>query len=157
MRSHYCGGVTETLMGKEVSVCGWIHRRRDHGGVIFLDVRDRAGLVQVVFEPENAELFAVAETLRSEYVIQVKGLVRERPEGQANPNLPTGQIEILSQQLVILNAAETPPFPLDEHHNVGEDVRLKHRYIDLRRPEMQEKLFTRAAITRAIRDYMDAK
>ena len=157
MRTQYCGEVTEKLIGQQVSGCGWVHRRRDHGGVIFLDIRDRTGLLQVVFQPENVAVFKTAESLRSEFVIQFTGIVRERPAGQANTNMITGQVEVVGDTLTILSAAQTPPFPLAEHMHVGEDVRLKYRYIDLRRPEMQQRLMTRSKIVNSIRQYMDNK
>ncbi len=156
MRTHYCGQVTETLTGSTVTVCGWVHRRRDHGGVIFIDLRDREGLLQVVFDPVRAEIFAEAERLRSEFVVQVEGRVRPRPEGTVNANLPTGQVEVLATALQVLNRAETPPFHLDDVA-VGEDTRLKYRYIDLRRPEMQRNLRLRHDVIRRIRGYMDAQ
>ncbi len=155
MRSHYCGDLRKEHVGEEITLNGWVHRRRDHGGVIFLDVRDREGLTQVVFDPDREESFALADSVRNEYVIEVRGLVRNRPEGTINPDMPTGEIEVLGKELVILNKAETPPFQLDEHQHVGEDVRLRHRYIDLRRPEMQEKLRFRSKVTNAIRNYLD--
>ena len=130
MRSHYCGEVTEALVGAEVDVCGWVHRRRDHGGVIFIDLRDREGLLQVVFDPDTADAFATAEHVRSEYVLRVHGRVRPRPEGTVNPNMRTGRIEVLGETLEVLNSAETPPFQLDED-DVGEDSRLTYR---IRRP-----------------------
>ena len=136
MRSHYCGQLNEQHVGQEVSLCGWAHRRRDHGGVIFVDLRDREGIVQVVFDPDRAESFALAESVRSEFVLQIKGLVRLRPAGTSNAEMGTGRIEVLAKELVVLSAAKTPPFLLDEHTEVGEDIRLRHRYIDLRRPEM---------------------
>ena len=154
MRSHYCGQVTEALIGETVDVCGWVHRRRDHGGVIFIDLRDREGLLQVVFDPDTAEIFAQAERLRNEFVIKVSGRVRQRPEGTTNANLPTGQIEVLAKGLEVLNKAETPPFMLDDD-TVGEDVRLKYRYVDLRRPAMQRNLRLRARIVSELRRYMD--
>lgn len=154
MRTHYCGQVTESLIGETVDVCGWVHRRRDHGGVIFIDLRDREGLLQVVFDPDTAEIFAQAERLRNEFVIKVTGRVRERPEGTTNANLPTGQIEVLAKGLEVLNRAETPPFMLDDD-SVGEDVRLKYRYVDLRRPAMQRNLRLRARIVSELRRYMD--
>lgn len=154
MRSHYCGQVTESLIGETVDVCGWVHRRRDHGGVIFIDLRDREGLLQVVFDPDTAEIFAQAERLRNEFVIKVSGRVRQRPEGTTNANLPTGQIEVLAKGLEVLNKAETPPFMLDDD-TVGEDVRLKYRYVDLRRPAMQRNLRLRARIVSELRRYMD--
>ena len=155
MRSHYCGDLRKEHIGEDITLTGWVHRRRDHGGVIFLDLRDREGLTQVVFDPDREESFALADSCRSEYVIEVKGTVRGRPEGTINPDMPTGEIEVLGKELVILNKSETPPFQLDEHQQVGEEVRLRHRYIDLRRPEMQEKLRFRSKVTNAIRSYMD--
>ncbi|WP_293265951.1 aspartate--tRNA ligase [Neptunomonas sp.] len=155
MRSHYCGDLRKEHIGEEITLTGWVHRRRDHGGVIFLDVRDRQGIAQVVFDPEREESFAIANSVRSEYVIEIKGLVRHRPDGTVNSDMPTGEIEVLGLGLNILNKAETPPFPLDDHQKVGEDVRLRHRYIDLRRPEMQEKLRFRSKVSNAIRNYLD--
>ena len=153
MRSHYCGQVNEKLVGQEVTVAGWVHRRRDHGGVIFVDVRDREGLLQVVFDPDNKAQFNEAEKLRNEFVVQVRGLVRERPAGTANANLSSGKVELLARELVTLNRAEPLPFQLDEH--VSEEVRLKYRYIDLRREDMQKRLRLRHKITRAMRAYLD--
>ncbi|MBN0986060.1 aspartate--tRNA ligase [Amphritea pacifica] len=155
MRSHYCGDLRKEHIGEDITLTGWVHRRRDHGGVIFLDLRDREGLTQVVFDPDREESFALADSCRSEYVVEVKGTVRGRPEGTVNADMPTGEIEVLGKELVILNKSETPPFQLDEHQQVGEEVRLRHRYIDLRRPEMQEKLRFRSKVTNAIRSYMD--
>ncbi|MED5510913.1 MAG: aspartate--tRNA ligase [Pseudomonadota bacterium] len=155
MRSHYCGEVNETLEGQSVTVVGWMHRRRDHGGVIFIDLRDREGLVQVVCNPEDAESFAVAERVRSEYVLQIEGKVNLRPAGSDNPDLRSGKIEIIAKKLEILNTSETPPFPLNELLDVNEDIRLRHRYIDLRRPEMQQRLRMRAQITRHLRNFLD--
>lgn len=155
MRSHYCGDLRKEHIGEDITLCGWVHRRRDHGGVIFLDVRDREGLAQVVFDPDREESFALADSCRNEFVVEIKGTVRGRPEGTINPEMPTGEIEVLGKELVILNKSETPPFQLDEHQNVGEDVRLRNRYIDLRRPEMQEKLRFRSKVTNAIRNYLD--
>ena len=154
MRSHYCGQVNEGLISETVHVCGWVHRRRDHGGVIFIDLRDREGLLQVVFDPDTAEIFAAAERLRNEFVIRVSGRVRQRPEGTTNANLPTGQIEVLAKELEVLNRAETPPFMLDDD-SVGEESRLKYRYVDLRRPAMQRNLRLRARIVSELRRYMD--
>ena len=154
MRSHYCGQVTDALIGETVRVCGWVHRRRDHGGVIFIDLRDREGLLQVVFDPDTAEVFAAAERLRNEFVIQVEGRVRERPEGTINDKLPTGRIEVLGKSLTVLNASETPPFMLDDEA-VGEEARLRHRYVDLRRPAMQANLRLRARVQSWLRRYMD--
>jgi aspartyl-tRNA synthetase len=153
MRSHYCGQVNEKLVGQEVTVAGWVHRRRDHGGVIFVDIRDREGLLQVVFDPDNQGQFADAEKLRNEFVIQVRGLVRERPAGTANANLASGKVELLARELVTLNRSEPLPFQLDEP--VSEEVRLKFRYIDLRREDMSKRLRLRHKITRAMRAYLD--
>ncbi|MEW5757271.1 MAG: aspartate--tRNA ligase [Pseudomonadota bacterium] len=155
MRSHYCGLVNESLVGQEVHVCGWAHRRRDHGGVIFIDLRDREGLVQVVFDPDNRETFALAERVRSEYVLRVTGKVRTRPEGTVNPDLRSGQIEILATHLELLNRAETPPFQIDEEE-IAEETRLRYRYIDLRRPLMLQRLKIRSEVTRVLRQYLDS-
>ncbi|WP_455200235.1 aspartate--tRNA ligase [Kaarinaea lacus] len=156
MRSHYCGHLNESHIDKEVVLYGWMHRRRDHGGVIFIDLRDREGIAQVVYDPDTVEAFATAERVRSEYVLRVKGRVRRRPEGTENPEMPTGMIEVLGLELDILNSAETPPFQLDiEDHEVSEEHRLRYRYIDLRRPQMQERIRTRAKITRVLRDFLD--
>jgi aspartyl-tRNA synthetase len=154
MRSQYCGQVTETQLDQEVTLCGWVNRRRDHGGVIFIDLRDREGLVQVVFDPDRADVFATAERVRNEYVLRVKGRVRPRPEGTINEQLTTGKIEVLGLELEVLNAAETPPFQLDDE-DVHEDIRLRYRYIDLRRDEMQRRLRMRSQITRLMRNYLD--
>ncbi len=154
-RTHYCGEITESEIGQEVQICGWVHRRRDHGGVIFLDVRDREGLLQVVFQPEAVQVFKIAERIRNEFVIRAKGRVRLRPDNQANPNLKTGQIEVVGEALEILNQALTPPFMLDEHYTVSEEVRLKYRFLDLRRPEMQERMMRRTKMVRAVRAYLD--
>jgi len=153
MRSHYCGEISESLVGQEVEVCGWVHRRRDHGGVIFIDLRDREGVLQVVFDPDRAEIFADAERIRSEYVLKVKGLVRPRPEGTINPKMRTGQIEVLAHELEILNKSETPPFHHDEQAN--EDIRLKYRYLDLRRENMLGNLMLRHKVTVAMRNFLD--
>ncbi|OGT46531.1 MAG: aspartate--tRNA ligase [Gammaproteobacteria bacterium RIFCSPHIGHO2_12_FULL_41_20] len=155
MRSHYCGQVIVGLLDKEIQLVGWVHRRRDHGGVIFLDLRDREGIVQVVFAPNHPDVFKLAETVRSEYVVQVKGRVRRRPEGTVNPHLATGEIEVDGQQLVILNRADALPFPLDEYHEVSEETRLHYRYLDLRRPEMLQRMKLRAAVSRYFRRYLD--
>ena len=157
MRSDYCGLVNEEHIGQEVVICGWVHRRRDHGGVIFLDMRDREGIAQVVFDPDTEESFASAERVRSEYVLQIKGLVRARPEGTINEEMKTGKIEILGKELTILNGAETPPFPLDNYVEVGEEIRLKYRFMDLRRPEMLNKLMFRSKVTTYIRNFLDQK
>ena len=155
MRSHYCGQLNETLVDQTVTVCGWVHRRRDHGGVIFLDMRDRDGIAQFVVDPDTAEAFANADRARSEYVLRITGRVRLRPEGTQNPNMPTGMIEVLAKEVEVLNSAATPPFQLDEHGKVGEEVRLKHRYIDLRRPDMNEKLRLRSRISHNVRAYLE--
>jgi aspartyl-tRNA synthetase len=155
MRSLYCGDLNATHLDQQVTLCGWVHRRRDHGGVIFVDLRDHRGLVQVVFDPDAQETFAAAERVRNEYVLQVVGKVRRRPAGTENADMPTGEIEVLGLSLDVLNTAETPPFQLDEQ-DVNEETRLRYRYIDLRRPQMQEKLRLRARITHAMRTYLDA-
>ncbi len=155
-RSHYCGQVNESLIGKEVTVCGWVHHRRDHGGVIFIDLRDREGLVQIVFNPELSDIFKRAESTRNEYVLAVRGNVRPRPAGTENPTLASGRIEIAALELTILNPSEPVPFALDDYAQVSETVRLQHRYLDLRRPEMQKRLILRAAASRIIHNYMDA-
>jgi aspartyl-tRNA synthetase len=155
MRSHYCGELNEAHVGEEVSLCGWVHRRRDHGGVIFLDLRDRDGITQVVYDPDTEESFTIAESVRNEYVVRVVGSVRERPEGTVNRDMPTGKIEVLGRQLYILNAAKTPPIQLDEHVDVHEDIRLRYRYIDLRRPEMANNLRFRSKVTNTIRNFLD--
>lgn len=156
MRSHYCGDLNASHDGETVTLCGWVHRRRDHGGVIFLDLRDREGMAQVVIDPDAKEAFAMADTARSEYVLKVTGRVRLRPEGSINPNMRTGEIEVLGKEVEILNSAQTPPFQLDGFVDVGEDVRLRYRYMDLRRPEMQEKLIMRSKATRLVRNYMES-
>lgn len=154
MRSHYCGQVDETLLDQQVTLCGWVNRRRDHGGVIFIDLRDREGLVQVVFDPDRADVFQTAERVRNEYVLQVIGKVRQRPSGTENANLRSGQIEILGLELNVLNTSETPPFQLDED-SVNEETRLSYRYIDLRRPEMQKRIQTRAKVTGFLRRFLE--
>jgi aspartyl-tRNA synthetase (EC 6.1.1.12) len=156
MRSHYCGRVTADAIDSTVRLCGWVHRRRDHGGVIFIDLRDTSGLVQVVCDPDAAALFAEAERLRSEFVVAVEGRVRARPAGTENPNMATGAIEVLAQGLEVLNRAETPPFQLDDAA-VGEETRLRYRYVDLRRPQMQRNLRLRHEVIRRIRNFMDAE
>jgi aspartyl-tRNA synthetase len=155
MRSLYCGELNESHLDQEVMLCGWVHRRRDHGGVIFVDLRDHRGLLQVVFDPDTEETFARAERIRNEYVLQVRGRVRRRPEGTANPDMPTGQVEVLGLELNVLNAAETPPFQLEDT-DIHEETRLRYRYIDLRRPEMQQRLRLRARITHVLRSFLDA-
>ncbi len=155
MRSHYCGQVDESLIGEEISVTGWVHRRRDHGGVIFIDLRDREGLLQIVFDPDRPDIFAEAERIRGEYVLAVKGKVRPRPEGTVNSNMTTGQVEVLAQQLTTLNDSETPPFHHDEHAN--EELRLQYRYLDLRRASMLENLRLRHRVTKAMRNFLDSE
>ncbi|AIG02583.1 aspartyl-tRNA synthetase [Pseudomonas fluorescens] len=155
MRSHYCGQLNETLEGQEITLCGWVHRRRDHGGVIFLDIRDRDGLAQVVFDPDRAESFAAADRVRSEYVVKITGKVRLRPAGATNANMASGMIEVLGYELEVLNESETPPFPLNEFSDVGEETRLRYRFLDLRRPEMAEKLRLRSRMTTSIRRFLD--
>ena len=155
MRSIYCGELNESNLDQQVTLCGWVHRRRDHGGVIFVDLRDHTGLLQVVFDPDTEETFATAESVRNEFVLQVQGRVRRRPEGTVNPDMPTGQVEVLGKTLTVLNAAATPPFQLDDQ-DVQEETRLRYRYIDLRRPEMQEKLRLRARITHSMRSFLDS-
>lgn len=155
MRSIYCGAVRASDIGKEVTLCGWVDRRRDHGGVIFIDLRDRDGIVQVVFDPDGKTNFELADKVRSEFVLKVTGVVRARSESTVNSNMATGEIEVYGQALEILNVAQTPPFQMDSHTQVGEDVRLKYRYIDLRRQEMQRNLRLRSKITTAIRNFLD--
>lgn len=154
MRSHYCGQVNESLNGQEVNLCGWVHRRRDHGGVIFVDLRDREGLVQVVFDPDRPEIFQLAERVRSEYVLRVTGTVRSRPAGTENANMATGMIEVLATGLEVLNRSEPTPFQIDEE-GASEEVRLRYRYLDLRRPDMFARLKLRSDITRHLRAYLD--
>ncbi len=155
MRSHYCGLVTEALLGQTVSLCGWVNRRRDHGGVIFVDLRDREGYVQVVCDPDRAEMFNVAEDLRNEFCIQVKGVVRVRPEGTVNENLKSGKVEVLCHELTVLNPSVTPPFQLDDD-NLSETTRLTHRVLDLRRPYMQSNLRLRYKTAMEVRKFLDA-
>ncbi len=153
MRTHYCGDINASLNGEEVTVAGWVHRRRDHGGVIFIDLRDRSGILQVVCDPDTVELFALAERVRGEYVLSVTGKVRPRPEGTVNPNMPSGEVEMLATDLTILNAAETPPFHHDE--NPHEDLRLQYRYLDLRREDMTARMQLRHRVTQIMRTFMD--
>ncbi len=156
MRSHYCGQLNLDQVDQTVDLFGWVHRRRDHGGVIFIDLRDRAGLVQVVLDPDLSSVFHMAEQVRSEYVLRVRGKVRRRPQGTENTDLPSGAVEVLGLEMEVLNKAETPPFPLDAHiHEINEDIRLRYRYLDLRRPEMQQRLVLRARITQSLRHYLD--
>ncbi len=155
MRTHYCGELNQQHIDQSVSVCGWVNRRRDHGGVIFVDLRDKKGILQVVFDPDDAEMFARAETLRNEFVLRVEGKLRVRPEGTNNPEMATGEVELLAHKLEILNASETPPFQLDEEE-VHDDNRLKYRYIDLRKPEMQYRMQLRAKVTHFLRSWLES-
>ena len=155
MRSHYCGLVTDALLGQTVSLCGWVNRRRDHGGVIFVDLRDREGYVQVVCDPDRAEMFKAAEGLRNEFCVQIKGLVRARPEGTVNDNLKSGKIEVLCHELIVLNPSVTPPFQIDDD-NLSETTRLTHRVLDLRRPYMQNNLMLRYRVSMEVRKFLDA-
>jgi aspartyl-tRNA synthetase len=157
MRSHKCGELNTNHLDQIVDLCGWVHRRRDHGGVIFIDLRDRAGLVQVVFDPDRADSFAIAESVRSEYVLKIQGKVRARPAGTINPNMNSGEIEVLGLAVEVLNKSETPPFPLESEIEVNEDTRLRYRYMDLRRPQMQEKMRIRRDITRNLRNFLDER
>ena len=155
MKSNYCGEITSSNLNEEVTICGWIHRRRDHGGVIFLDVRDIKGICQAVVNPDNQQSFQLAETIRNEFVVQISGIVRSRLEGTVNKNMHTGEIEIEVKGINILSKANTPVFPIDEYQEVNEDVRLKNRVLDLRRPEMNERIITRSKITSLVRNYLD--
>ena len=157
MRTEYCGNVTKEHLGKDVSICGWVHRRRDHGGVIFLDIRDLEGICQAVIDPSNEEAFSLADKCRSEFVIQIKGSVRERPEGTVNSKMKTGEIEIEVSKLEVLNFAVTPAFPLDDYQDVNEDVRLKNRILDLRRPEMNNRILKRSKIVSTIRNFLEGR
>ncbi|HEY0841397.1 aspartate--tRNA ligase [Methylotenera sp.] len=154
MRTHYCGHLNREHIGQTVTLCGWAHRRRDHGGVIFIDLRDREGLAQIVIDPDTKDAFSVAETVRSEFVLKVVCKVRARPEGTVNPNLPTGEVEMLATEIEVLNPSLTPPFMLDDE-NLTETVRLEHRYIDLRRPTMQKNMMLRYRVAKTLRDYLD--
>ncbi len=156
MRTHYCGELTRQHVDQQVSVCGWVNRRRDHGGVIFVDLRDKKGMLQVVFDPDDAAMFSEAETLRNEYVIQVEGRLRLRPEGTHNSEMITGEVELLAHKLTVLNASETPPFQLDDD-DVHDDNRLKYRYIDLRKPEMQYRMQLRARVTHYLRSWLEGQ
>ena len=157
MRSNYCGELSKKQINKIVTVCGWVHRRRDHGGVIFLDVRDKTGIVQVVVNPENKKPFSLAEKIRSEFVLKISGKVNERPEDAENEDLTTGVIEIIADEIIVLNEAETPAFPLDQSAEVSEEVRLKNRTLDLRRPEMQKNLETKSKISQIVRKELEKK
>lgn len=155
MRSHYCGEISEKNIDQKVILNGWAHRRRDHGGVIFVDLRDRTGLVQIVFNPDQKALFALAENIRNEFVLSIEGLVKPRPDGTENTHLKTGKIEIHIEKAQILNTSLPLPFSLDDYAHVSEEVRLKHRYLDLRRPDMRERLVLRAKVTRVLRQFLD--
>ena len=157
MRTIYCGALNHSHIDQEITICGWVHRRRDHGGVIFIDLRDREGIVQVVFDPDSKEYFGTADLVRSEYVLKITGIVRARSTDTVNSEMPTGHIEVYGLALEILNRSETPPFPLDEYIKVGEDVRLKYRYMDLRRPEMLKNLIFRSKVTALIRAHLDKR
>ncbi|MBO2603461.1 aspartate--tRNA ligase [Shewanella algae] len=156
MRSHYCGDVNKSHVGQEVTLVGWVNRSRDLGGVVFLDLRDREGLIQVVYDPDLPEVFDVASTLRSEFCVQVKGVVRARPDSQVNAHMRTGEIEVLGKELTIINAADPLPLSMDNFQNNSEEQRLKYRYLDLRRPEMAQRLIFRAKVTSAVRRFMDS-
>ena len=155
MRTHYCGGVTAADIGNTVTLCGWAHRRRDHGGVIFIDLRDREGMMQVVIDPDTPEAFKLAEEVRSEFVLKIEGLVRARPAGTENPNMPTGMVEMLTKNLEVLNPSLTPPFQIDDD-NINENIRLQYRYLDLRREPMQKNMRLRYRVSKIMRDYLDA-
>ena len=155
MRSSYCGLLDTTFLDQEVTLCGWVDRRRDHGGVIFIDLRDREGIVQIVCDPDSGEHFTTADGVRGEYVLKICGRVRARSSETINPQMKTGEIEVYATDVEILNASDTPPFQLDEHTKVGEEVRLLHRFLDLRRPEMQSHLYFRSKVTSAIRNFLD--
>lgn len=155
MRTHYCGQINESLIDQPVTLCGWVHRRRDHGGLIFLDLRDREGRVQIVFNPENTNSFAIAEGIRNEYVIRVHGLVRHRPEGTVNEKLRSGKVEVVIEEITILNSAEPVPFRIDEYSEISEEIRLRYRYLDLRREEMSRCIRFRARLNHIIRNYLD--
>lgn len=157
MRTHKCGELNKENLGEAVELCGWVHRRRDHGGVIFIDLRDRAGLVQVVFNPESEETFALAESVRSEYVLRVEGVVRDRLEGTVNANMATGEVEVLVNHVEVLNESETPPFPIESDIEVNEEMRLRYRYIDLRKTAMLRNMTMRRDVTRNVRNFLDAQ
>jgi len=154
MRSQYCGQLHTGLVDQDVRLCGWVHRRRDHGGVIFIDLRDREGIAQVVFDPDRADPFAIADSVRNEYVIEITGRVRHRPQGTVNPDMTTGEVEVLGHTISILNRSRTPPFQLDDEH-VSDDIRLRYRYVDLRRPDMQRNLRVRSQACRIFRRFLD--
>ncbi|MCP4490963.1 MAG: aspartate--tRNA ligase [Gammaproteobacteria bacterium] len=154
MRTHYCGELNQQHIDEQISVCGWVNRRRDHGGVIFIDLRDKQGILQVVFDPDDENMFALAESVRNEFVLRVTGKIRIRPEGTINNEMPTGEVELLAQQLEVLNSSETPPFQLDDA-DVHDDIRLRYRYMDLRRPDMQYRMQLRAQVTHYLRSWLE--
>jgi len=154
MRTHFCGELNQQHIDQTITVCGWVNRRRDHGGVIFVDLRDKQGILQVVFDPDNAEMFALAESVRNEFVLKVTGKIRMRPEGTINKDMPTGEVELLATALEVLNSSETPPFQLDDD-DVHDDIRLRYRYMDLRRPEMQQRMQLRAKVTHYMRSWLE--
>ena len=156
MRTHYCGTLNTDQLDQTVSLCGWAHRRRDHGGVIFIDLRDREGLAQIVCDPDRPEMFRIAESVRNEFVLRVTGKVRHRPAGTTNANITSGEIEILCHEIEVLNAALTPPFQMDDE-NLSETVRLTHRVIDLRRPQMQKNMMLRYKVAMAFRRFLDSR
>jgi len=155
MRSHFCGDLRAADVGKTVTLCGWLHRRRDHGGLVFIDLRDRTGLLQVLFDPGNKELFAKAKELRPEFVLEIRGKVGRRPAGTENPNLPTGEVEVVTESFDILNPSKTPPFEIADEGVASEEIRLAYRYIDLRRRKMQENLILRHRISQSARNFLD--
>ncbi len=157
MRTHYCNEINLSLNDQTTTLCGWVHRRRDHGGLIFVDLRDREGIVQIVFDPAQGDLFETAQSLRNEYVIEVTGTVRPRPEGTVNPNMPSGEVELLANSLVVHNTTHKLPFNVDEYQDVGENTRLLHRHIDLRRPEMSQRIKLRAKACHILREYLEAQ
>jgi len=153
-RTQYCGSLKQGDIGKKVTLCGWVHSRRDHGGVIFIDLRDREGIAQVVFQPENSEIFASAEKIRSEFVLGVSGLVRQRPGGTENPNMPTGQVEVVVSELEIINKAPALPFEISDYTETSEEMRLKYRYLDLRRPNVSKNFILRHKILQEVHQYL---
>jgi aspartyl-tRNA synthetase len=155
MRTHYCGHLSTSQLDQTITLCGWVHRRRDHGGVIFIDLRDREGLAQVVCDPDRPEMFALAESIRNEFCLRVTGRVRRRPDGTTNPNMVSGEIEVLCTELEVLNPSVTPPFQLEDEH-LSETTRLTHRVLDLRRPTMQRNLMLRYRVSMAVRRFLDA-
>jgi len=157
MRSFACSDVREHLVDTSVDICGWVQSRRDHGGVIFLDVRDRSGIVQVVFHPEQPEIFQLADKVRAEYVLRIQGGVRLRPDGTCNPSMLTGKIEILAHQVTVLNRSEPLPFQIDEYTEVGEEIRLKYRYLDLRRALLRDRLLFRSRLSSLVRGYLEGQ